>query len=96
MTGESVSVEETDLGAQLADLWSDERCAWHIDFDERAGSTLPWILSLEWTQEYGNPHGADWATYTWQVYGETVDEALAGAVEWCAQLRALEPLEDDG
>lgn len=78
--------DDTDLGIVIADLWNDEGCNWHIDFDSGAGATAPWIVILEWTQEYGNAHGADRVTFTWQFYGATVDEALRDAAGWCEAL----------
>lgn len=72
-----------DHGEVLNDLWSAERCTWRI---EHHGGSGPWVVLLEWTQEYDNTHDADWVTFTWQFYGDTVDEALAGAVGWCERL----------
>lgn len=72
-----------DLGRALEDLWSDELCCWRV---ERHGNETPWCVILEWTQERDNEHHADWTTFTWQFYGESVEEALADAVEWCRGL----------
>lgn len=87
---DAVVGERADLGMVLEYLWWDERCSWHIDFDGSAGSSEPWTVILEWTQEYNNPHQADWVTYTWQFYGATVDEALADAIAWCEGLVPFE------
>lgn len=94
MTAEPVA---SDLGADLSDLWSAETCGWHVDYDGGAGSVWPWTVILEWSSERGNPHSADWVTYTWQFYGETIDRALSEAVEWCEGLVPWEPCgECDG
>lgn len=79
-----------DLGVTLDDLWSDEGCSWHFDFDGGAGTISPWQLTLEWTQEYGNEHHADWTTHYWQFYGVTVEEALTEAIAWCEALLPFE------
>lgn len=81
-TGERAAVDN-DHGEVLNDLWSAERCAWRI---EHHGGDGAWVVLLEWTQEYDNPHHADWVTFTWQFYGDTVDEALSDAVKWCEEL----------
>ena len=77
--------ETVDLGADISDLWCDEGCSWHVDYDAGAGSASPWLVVLEWVQEGGLPYHRDveWVTWTWQFYGDTVDEALGDAAEWC-------------
>lgn len=82
-----------DLGIRLSDLWYAERCGWHINFDGGAHSDNAFIVELEWTQEHDNAHQADWITYTWQFYGDTAEEALRDAVEWC---EGLVPFEQCG
>lgn len=79
-----------DLAIKLSDLWYGERCAWTMDFDSGAGSTEPWIVTLEWTQEHGNAHHADWMTYYWTFYGATITDALTDAVRWCEGLVPFE------
>lgn len=81
---ESVTaVGEHDHGADLSDLWDAEVCSWRIE--HRPGH-LPWTVLLEWTDEHDGRHDALWTTFTWEFYGDTVDEALSGAVEWCWEL----------
>jgi hypothetical protein len=84
----TAATDSAALGARLADLWSAERCDWHIDFE--AGDPPQWVLTLEWTQEYGNDHQADWVTFHWLFYGETVEDALTDAAEWCEGLVPFE------
>lgn len=83
----------TDLLIELLDLWSAERCEVKMEFDESAGSSESWTVLLVWVSEWNNPHQADWAEYTWNFYGETLDEALGEALEWA---KALLPLERCG
>lgn len=75
-----------DLGVKLADLWCDEWCRWHVEFDGAAGNPWPWVAILEWGDEYDTPHHADWVTYTWRFSSETAEGALSDAVEWCEGL----------
>ena len=82
--------ESADLGVVISDTWSDEYCTWHVDFDSGAGTSEPWIVVLEWMSESGNPHHADWVTYCWQFYGETIDAALRDTVGWIEELAAWE------
>lgn len=92
MTQNAESAVTADhLASRLCELWSAERCDWTLNFDEpRYGNKGCWTLSLEWTQEYDNPHGADWSTHTWEfsaLVGEGGPEAvLRDAVEWCEAL----------
>lgn len=89
MKGARVTVDEPivpTLGDRLHDLWSDERCVVDLNYDGSAGTSWPWLVGLVWTSEYDNPHHADWATYTWQFYGETPDDALVQAVRWAEGL----------
>lgn len=86
--------ESVSLGDTISDLWSDERCAWHVDYDDSAGCDDPWLAVLEWTQEYGNPHSADWVTYTWQFYGHAIEEALREAASWCEGLIPFAPCRE--
>jgi hypothetical protein len=83
-------VSATDLGIKLSDLWSAEQCRWHVDFDGGAGTSDPWNVVLEWSDEHAGLHHADWVTSTWYFYGATVEEALSGAVEWCEGLLPFE------
>ena len=76
----------TDCAIVIADLWSDERCVWHIDFEGSAGTSDPWTVVLEWTQEYDTQHGAEWSTHTWLFYGATPAEVLTEASAWCQEL----------
>lgn len=85
---------DDDLGIRLSDTWLAEQASWHVDFDEGAHVSWPWTVVLEWTSERDNPHHADWVTYTWQFYGETVERALTEAVEWCEAVAAF-AIEDD-
>jgi hypothetical protein len=80
----------TDLMIELSDLWYDERCEVKVDFDESAGSTWPWTISLTWVSEHDNPHQAEWAQYAWLFYGTTLDEALTEALEWAKRLVPFE------
>lgn len=93
-------VDLSAYGDDLSDLWSDERCVWRIDYEAGGWGSpkvTPWVVVLEWTQEYGNPHQAEWASFTWLFYGDTIEESLAAAVEWCRDLLPWAPCgECDG
>lgn len=74
-------------GDRIAELWSDERCDWHLAHEYGYyGNPSTWRVDLEWTQEWNNPHQADWATFVWAFYGDTSHEAMAGAVKWLEEL----------
>lgn len=84
----------TELAWQINDLWDDEGCDWKVRHE---GGDWPWHVYLTWATEYGNPHQADFAEYTWQFYGDTVEEALADAVKWLDELAPWQPCgECDG
>lgn len=83
-----ISKDSRTLADLLAELWSDERCDWRVEHHGVPWNKTddPFIVVLEWTQEYGNDHGADWTTFTWQFHGSSVEDALEIAVEWCEEL----------
>lgn len=87
-----------ELATRLSELWDAERATWTLRFDPPMYSSLTgsWCLLLEWTQERGNNHHADWCTHTWEFYVYTPEEgpevALAEAVAWC---EALVPWRSD-
>lgn len=83
--------DSRELGEVLSDLWSAELCSFKVEY--HAGMT-PWVVLLEWTSEYGNDHHAEWTTYTWQFYGDSVTEALYEAVAWCEGLLPWEPCRE--
>ena len=73
--------------ARLAELWFEERCEWSTRYEPAAyGNPAAWTVSLEWTDERSYLHGADFVTLTWQFYGDTFGDALAGAVGWLEEL----------
>lgn len=74
--------------SELQELWCAEHCDIKVDYRE-----VEWVVDLVWVSEWGNPHNADWAEYTWEFYGETIDEALTAALEWA---KALIPFERCG
>ena len=78
----------TGLMQELRELWSDEHCGVSIRFEDNGCD--PWCLMLTWVQEYGNLHGADWCEFTWQFYGENIEECAIEAIDWC---RGLLPFE---
>lgn len=78
------------LGAKLDKLWDAERCTWHIDFSADTVTDYAWVLTLEWVQEHGTEHGADWVTFAWLFYGATVEEAVGIAIDWCEGLLPFE------
>lgn len=92
---------EGDLAFRLSELWSAERCDWALAFEPAMYGRCEescWKLTLSWTQEYDNPHGADWATFDWCWYslvseGGPVD-LLTDAVAWCEELAQLAPDEE--
>lgn len=88
------------LAVRLSELWSDERCDWTLRFDAPSyGNKGCWMLTLEWTQEYGTDHQADWTTYHWEFYAHEgeggPDDVLRQAVDWCADLATFRE-HDDG
>lgn len=87
------------LSAELAEridaLWSDERCEWKAVYERSMGSDGGWWnVYLEWTSEYGNPHEANWVTYTWQFYDRTAEAAMTEAVAWLEALAPWEPCRE--
>lgn len=78
----------TGLMLELEGLWFDEGCSINLRFEDN--DCEQWCLMLTWASDSGNPHGADWAEYTWQFYGSTPEESLTDAIEWC---RGLLPFE---
>lgn len=82
---------------RLSELWDDEGCVWSLVFDAAMyGATEPgsWLLELEWTQEYGNVHQADWVTFVWQFYGDSPELCVAEAVRWCEGLLPFAPCRE--
>lgn len=76
-----------DLAARVGELWDAEWASAEFRYEPAMfGHGPSWTVSLEWTSERGNPHGADWATYQWAFYADTLAEALADAVDWLEQL----------
>lgn len=72
---------------ELQELWSAELCDIKVEYHEG------WEVHLVWVSEWDNPHQADWAEYTWEFYGDTIDETLTLALEWA---KALVPFERCG
>lgn len=75
------------LAEQLSELWDAERCSWSLEYEPamyHAKGTFR--LDLEWADDRDTPHKADWATYTWQFYADTADEAISDAVAFCEGL----------
>lgn len=86
-------------GERIAELWDAERCTWHIEYHGSRWSptTDPYVVLLEWTQESGNEHHADWVTWTWQFYGSSAEEAMTEALRFCEELAPWAPCgECDG
>ena len=67
---------------RITELWSDERCDWSVRFDDGKW----WYVVLEWTDERAYTHAADWVTYTWEFYDESLTVALGDAVAWLEKL----------
>lgn len=87
------------LGARIDELWDDERCDWKIVHEASIDSDNHgwWNVYLDWTSEYGNPHGCDWVTYNWQFYACSAEAAMREAVAWLEALAPWRPCaECDG
>lgn len=90
---DTVTLTTSALAVRLEQLWSEERCDWRIEFERSSYGRIEesiWTLTLEWTQEGGSPHRADWTTYHWQFYALISEggpeDVLLQAVEWCEAL----------
>lgn len=84
-----------DLATRLSELWDAERCDWTLRFDAPSAYDKrdrgSWCLLLEWTQERGNSHHADWSTHTWEFWAYVADDegpeaAFVEAVKFCEEL----------
>lgn len=76
--------------AVIGELWCAERCNEDYHYEPSSyGNSHAHIFTLEWTDEYDSRHQADYTTYSWQFYGDTFEEAVVAAAQWC---QALAPL----
>lgn len=80
--------EYPDIARHIDRSWSEERCNWSVEYVASywTEDPNPWLVSLEWTSEYENPHHADFVTYTWQFWGGTAIEAMGDAAKWLDEL----------
>jgi hypothetical protein len=80
--------ELVETAARLDEVWWGEWIGWRVEYQRSLDRTNPWPWTcwLSWSSESGNPHGADWAEYTWSFYGATAEEAMVEAVNWAEAL----------
>lgn len=89
----------SELAMDLSKLWSDEYCAWSVRYDASWGrrDLGTWVVVLTWATDRDTRHGAEWVEYTWEFYGDTLDEALEQAFGWVSELSVWKPCcECDG
>lgn len=79
---EQTSTAIVPSGQTIDWLWSDEGCAWRVELHDGKY----WTVVLEWVTDRTYTHDADWVTFTWEFYADTIDEALTDAAEWCQRL----------
>jgi hypothetical protein len=86
--GENAAVGESRLEWDLNDMWMvGEQDSWRVEHTGYGSQKGEWCLTLESTT--GAPSGGAedaWTTLSWQFHGDTVDEALVKAVNWCSLL----------
>jgi hypothetical protein len=88
-----------ELMIELSHLWDGEWDTVKITAEtpyivNQWNPPLTWYVDLVSMTEYDSPHLADFTERTWRFYSELLGDALADALQFARDLKALAPPEE--